>query len=720
MVMALFVFVFQVVSLNLEHNELVALPVSVLQLPYLKDIRLCHNKLKLIPTVSEWPTITHLDISYNQLSSLPSNVYAPQLTDLNLAHNNLSIVPPCVFSFGSLSTLDLSSNYEISSIPEDINHLENLTNLKLDDIDGLQFLPEANPTNSMHANLKEIYTMKMAVVGEEQAGKSALVSTLKGEKIQGRNAMVDVSEWQYDGDSKGKLFHFNIWNFKGQRALYSHHQCLFSDNTQYIVAFDICRGVEAIERAKEWVNVILSSHSHPSSIILIGTHFDEIPFRKKASVHELMKKASSSLFGADHGHHLISVVIVGLKNDVENVTYMKKEIYRVAVLSKKKDGQSVMGQKIPMSYHHLAEKFKFLQQEAIRENIPPVMTTKELQSILESEDLDYLLNYEKDVTDVSAFLTSVGLLTHFNDRRHNLNQFFFLDPQWLDKCLFTLLCNISPINTFGIVLFSDFPKVCENKVQKKYFAQSVVILSRHHLVMAINNELVLLPSKLSSKRPDYLITQFTEGPSYHSRTIPFGLSVVIPEGFWSQVLRWVVKSFDRLAKNVLERDTSLNEDTIDEATVVSSSRTRQNGEKIALWQHGVYYSDREVTFQIESLNYCRPHRLEQGPGVYILVSSNQLGSSYADSLVRMVVYSIKAWFPTLDSGQLITTEQRLPCHECIKHSRHSPFQFTVENIIKELNKNNVYTVCGYYPRPDDNHSVKVSDVFVHMLKLIHK
>ena len=692
------------------------------QLPTLKELKLCHNNLTFIPTVSDWPSMTHLDLSYNQLSSLPSNIYAPRLLYLNLAQNNLTVVPPCVCSFRTLTTLNLSSNYEITAIPEEIERLESLTSLKVDDIDNLQLPPQMNAANARYANLKEYYTMKIAVVGDMKAGKCALLSTLRGIEFHNRNAIVEVSEWQYESENSGKTFYFNIWNFKGQRALYTTHKCLFSNNTLYIVAFDLSKGAVALERAKEWIDVIISSNFHPSGIILVGTHLDEIPFRKRSAVHALMQKASNTfikLYQQIKAVQIISHVTVGLKNNVENVRYLRDEVCRLAVLCKNEEGQNLMGQGIPSSYHNLAEQVKALQQEAIQKKRPPVMTIKELRSVLESINLDYLFNYEKNLIDASSFLDSIGLLTHYNDHRHNLHQLYFLDPHWLGTFLSTILHKCSPINRSGIVRFADIPMTCENKLQEQFFAQSLVILSRHHLVMPINSDFVLLPSKLLQRRPNYLKQQFSEGPSFQSRTISFDMNAIVPEGFWSQLIRWVIKSIEKLASVVFERDISMTHYSGETRISPSSSGviddapiSTPDGKEYAIWQHGVHFSDREVTFRLEALNFSRPSRLEQGEGVLILVSSNPLGSKFAESLVRMVVYIIKAWFPTLDDGRFITAGQTLPCYECIKQNRHSPFLFSVENILPELTKNNVYMSCGYYPRADDNHSIKVSEVLV--------
>ena len=106
---------FQMVKLELHHNNLASIPPCVLELPSLQDLNVSSNQLVDLPCVPEWsPSLTHLDLSHNRLTTISGSPTAASLTSLNLAHNRLADIPPCVLGFAKLCTLDLKNNNAIS------------------------------------------------------------------------------------------------------------------------------------------------------------------------------------------------------------------------------------------------------------------------------------------------------------------------------------------------------------------------------------------------------------------------------------------------------------------------------------------------------------------------------------------------------------------------------------------------------------------------------
>ena len=125
-------FCYQVVRLDLQHNELSHIPHCLLKLPSLGELNLGHNSLEEIPDILEWsPCLTVLDLSHNQLSSLPINVIAPAIRALNLSHNQFQQVPLCICSFTTLHSLNLSENQDIRQLPAEMGRLSQLSRLSL-------------------------------------------------------------------------------------------------------------------------------------------------------------------------------------------------------------------------------------------------------------------------------------------------------------------------------------------------------------------------------------------------------------------------------------------------------------------------------------------------------------------------------------------------------------------------------------------------------------
>lgn len=113
-------------KLDLQHNELTAIPKCLLELPRLTELNLSSNMLTEIPDVHEWsPGLTVLDLSVNELSHLPNAVIAPSIRTLLIASNKFRTVPLCICSFFSLQYLDISDNPDILSLPVEMGRLAN-------------------------------------------------------------------------------------------------------------------------------------------------------------------------------------------------------------------------------------------------------------------------------------------------------------------------------------------------------------------------------------------------------------------------------------------------------------------------------------------------------------------------------------------------------------------------------------------------------------------
>ena len=145
------IFPYQVVKLDLQHNELQTVPSCLLELPSLSELNLNHNKLVEIPNIPEWsPSLTVLELSHNQLTTMPPNTIATAIRSLNLSYNMLCMIPLCICSFTTLHALDLSHNPDIRALPAEMGRLTNLTSLQLE---GLKDL--SDPPRNMQKDAQE-------------------------------------------------------------------------------------------------------------------------------------------------------------------------------------------------------------------------------------------------------------------------------------------------------------------------------------------------------------------------------------------------------------------------------------------------------------------------------------------------------------------------------------------------------------------------------------
>ena len=112
---------------------------------------------------------------------------------------------------------------------------------------------------------------------------------------------------------------------------------------------------------------------------------------------------------------------------MENVAKLKGYIYNAAAEYKIKN-QYVMGHKISSSYHALDNKLSeihHLVKEGIHE---PIMHAAEFQSMV--RDLNLVdIQDDNELRMATRFLHEVGALLHFDDRKHNLDDLYFVDPR---------------------------------------------------------------------------------------------------------------------------------------------------------------------------------------------------------------------------------------------------------------------------------------------------
>lgn len=546
--------------MDLQYNSLSVLPACILHLPCLVELNLSSNQLSTLPAVSEWPSMRHLDISRNQLTSLPSDVSAPCILSLNVAHNNLCTVPRCVCSFSTLTSLNLSDNPKIRSLPVEMGRLNKLTSLQLQNLEELENPPRnmqrnvrdcISYLNSKRLNAKEFFGMKIVVLGEPKTGKSTLVRALRDTDFrQNPGAVVEVTNWQHKIGVMKKPFHFKIWDLGGEEWHYDIHQCFFTKNALYVVVFDLTKGEAGLEGMKPWLEII-ASRGLSSQIIIVGTHLDEIHDKRRREIDALMSRAGklATRKGYSKDYHIreVSAIPVGLKNKVEHMSILKEEIYMQALSYKNQHGQNVMGQKVPSSYHTLEKHMEVIRQETLMGKRDAVMTVGELETMIRDMKLTDIC-YDEDIRNASVFLNDVGLLTHYRDC---CNKLYFLDPHRLSNVLSKILKN-SLLTKNGIICSTDIPLLLkEDGLLSKHLDQYLVILARYELAMPLNNNHILVPSKLPEKRPDHL-QQFgdEEELDYRSRTILFTPASIVPPGFWSHLLQWMMKYIQKISSNL--------------------------------------------------------------------------------------------------------------------------------------------------------------------------
>ena len=588
----------QCTKLNLRCNAIHTIPKCLLELPSINTLDLSHNNLVDIPDIPKWSlSLSVLDLSNNHLSNLPDSVVAPTLEDLNISDNEFCTVPQCVCAFAGLAALNIANNSKIRSLPLELGWLKNLLNLNLNGLNRLNDPPRSARVTTtdciqyLSSQLRSAhrhYHMKMMIIGNQAVGKSTIVARLHNKDIGNEPTVgVDVSKWKY------KALHFRIWDFVGQEEYYATYQCFLSKRSLYLLVWNVTEGDAGVADLKPWLNNI-SVRAPDSCVIVVGTFLDKVSEedRQSGKIDDLLRKVEE--LTRQYRHLVVTnITAVGLKGRMENVAKLKDYIYNAAAKYKIRN-QYVMGHKIPSSYHALDNKLSEIHYLVKEGKHEPIMHAAEFQSMV--RDLNLVdIQDDDELRTATHFLHEVGALLHYDDRKHNLDDLYFVDPHWLCKLMSTIVSvkQRNPYLIQGILRSKNIPLLFkDNRFPIKYFHQFLTLLNRFKIAFPLDNDYkrILIPFTLPEKRPD-IVTEQVEDKSCYKRYILFNPSNAqvpyhystdlgfhkyaihncsTPPGLWSHLLSRIMNTSkevrDLLNKQVPIEDNGVSKDKMDHIT----------------------------------------------------------------------------------------------------------------------------------------------------------
>lgn len=198
------------VFMDLSYNQIASLPEELGNVKSLVKLRASNNKLQELPTtIGQLHNLIELEMGSNQLQSLPSSIqYLQMLKTLVVSDNKLASLPDEICELSGLETLDATDN-NIVALPMKLHQLKGLTcahsfnkfrkcGLWLYNNPLVQPPPEVWRTEKpekIYEYLKKLAIIKtenlqrqkMLVLGESQCGKTDFVWGL----VHGRSLMAE-------------------------------------------------------------------------------------------------------------------------------------------------------------------------------------------------------------------------------------------------------------------------------------------------------------------------------------------------------------------------------------------------------------------------------------------------------------------------------------------------------------------------------------------------
>ena len=235
---------------------------------------------------------------------------------------------------------------------------------------------------------------------------------------------------------------------------------------------------------------------------------------------------------------------------LQNLDNLKRMIYEEAEFYTIK-GEKVMGRQIPASYHALDSHLVQIRKDVIQNKRSPIMHAPEFKDMISSLNLSDI-SEDEEVKTATLFLHEVGSLLHYDDRKNNLDELYFVDPRWLCDMMSTVV-TIEERNPFiknGIITQAELSLLYRSKqFPSEFLDQYLVLLDRFEIALSLDQakHRILIPSMLPDVRPDG-----TDRPSdqvCHERQVLF--PVPTPPGFWNRLLARVMHTVQCL-QNLIE------------------------------------------------------------------------------------------------------------------------------------------------------------------------
>ena len=670
-------------KLDLYKNNIKNIPPLILELPLIKKLNLSHNKISELPNVLWSSSLVQLNLSHNELKTLPdcaTELCAKSMKVLQLEYNQLRKVPKCVCFLYNLNTLDLSYNPEILVLPVDLGRLKGLKQLILK---GLHHLYDPPPSicensavcisylKSQFFKLNKRYHMKLMLVGKACVGKTTILSCLQGKQYYPNFSTVgvDISKWSYRPSILKPVFSFSVWDFAGQEEYYATHQVFLSNRSLYLAVWNVMDGKDGILELKPWLNNIIL-RAPKSHIVIVGTHLDKL-IAELGSREEAKTKCSEyeQHFTAIIQHSIIDtnvvmIMFVGLRGKLINVAELKRVICKAAEESKTDDDQSIMGSSIPASYNKVDNMLLKLKYSKSHEPILHATQFKMMVRSLGQPDLQS----DDEIRAVTLFLHDIGSLLHFDDHRHNLDDLYFVNPQWLCKLMSTVI-TVKERNKYvkdGRITKSDFKwlfKQASNDYSEEFLEQYLALFNRFEIVLPLDKEgeQLLIPCFLSSERPE-VVSSLSTHCCYQRK---FGFqNATAPPGLWSRLLSRLMNTVNVVTE------------------LLDHSNEKDRG--LLYWKKGLCCQSSDILFIIES---CRLQG--EDDGISIVYSSKVVQQGLLGQLVNLVQQIVSEWFP----GLVKQLEQIFICHECAKENNEITYKLAKLLECITVNKSFKCEVC---------------------------
>ncbi len=518
--------------LNLSNNQLTGLPKEVAELKNLQTLILYGNQLTALPKeVAELKNLPTLDFGGNELTALPKEIAElKNLQILYLDDNKLTVLPKEIAELKNLQTLNLGAN-KLTALPKEIAELKNLQTLNLG-ANQLTALPKEiaelknlKPNKgkedwekglSLRGNpfpfqipdevfeedpevllktildlqeahragaLVKLNELKVILLGDGEAGKSALVERLMHDRWSGKKSAtqgIDIWKW------RPEEVQFNIWDFGGQEIMLALHQFFMTDRTLYILAVNARANNQNDDQTDNWLNLI-KTYGKDSPVIVAYTKIDDNGESFKLAENELQQAYPKNIVEFIRTSSCERIGIDELKTCITE-TLQSPELKHVR-------------DDLPKNWIAVKEAVEARQKDRDYLNLNEYYAICNANGCTDNDTQLRLLD----------LLQILGIVYNYG-KRDEPSQTNVLKPEWVTKGIYAIINNNTLFQNKGKLHPRDLPDILQSagNYKDKYHVITG-LMEQFELCYQLDKEHFLVPSLLPKDEPPLLDEHFTEG-----------------------------------------------------------------------------------------------------------------------------------------------------------------------------------------------------------------
>ena len=425
---------------------------------------------------------------------------------------------------------------------------------------------------------------------------------------------------------------------------------------------------------------------------------------------------------------------INLENVISSIYREAKKYIEPEHFLKKPDKPSLLLEKpVPASYQVVDEHLLSLHKKVKAGTVSAVMHGSEYKKMICSlKQAD--LYTDDDIHAATVFLHDLGSVLHFNDRKNNLDDLYFIDPHWLFDMMSAIVTvrEKNPYIKHGVmetrclgILYKDFMKGRNSG----FLDQFVVLLDRFEVALPLDQHSLLITSMLPDCQPPDI--EDPPGMVCRQRHLVFPPGQLTPPGFWSRFLARILHSVP-CVKAVLDYHTQL--ETSISPSVEISLQSLSNGSWqrslgpvgepqrldsvtpmcsitdgdsiLKYWKRGMFYQrpsqgvalvgpDRgscpPLFFRVEALEDMEASKegedskevnalKEASSGVCITTTPTAEGVQIYGHITDLCEKLLTEWF----QGLMEHTKHLIPCYSCLREKHCIPACFRKDLLMEQI------------------------------------